>query len=464
MTIWIPNIQEAAGPKYAAIADSIGSAIARGELKQGDRLPPHRDLAYRLGVTVGTVTRAFKEAERRGLIRGEVGRGTFVREQQRIWPSTSFAVCGVPREPGIIDFSLNYPCGGDRERLAAAVFSDLSREKGWDPLLDYQSAEGSIRHREAGARWLSVSGMDVPVDRVVVTAGCQHGITASLAAVCRAGDTALAEELTFPGIQSAARMLGIKLRPAPIDSDGIIPEALDEACAKGNIRALYTIPTYQNPTTAVMPPERRRAIAEVAERHGVYIIEDDVYGTPQGKLPPPIAYFAPEWTFYLTSASKVMAPGLRIGYALTPPSATRGFTDAVRTMSWMAAPIMAELVTRWIDDGTAEMMTNGHHQEARARAAIAVRWLGEGLRTAPGSYHSWLTVPPDLRPGDVVAEAGRQGIKMITSDSFAIGSTPVPANLRLCLGAPETREDVEHGVKVIAEILAETRPLCSAVV
>lgn len=464
MTIWTPNIDGATGPKYVAIADSIADAVARGDLKQGDRLPPHRDLAYRLGVTVGTVTRAFKEAEQRGLIGGEVGRGTFVRERPRIWPFTSFAECGVPREAGVIDLSLAYPVAGERQKLAAKFFAQLAREEGWDPLLDYQTAEGSLRHREAGSRWLSISGLDAPVDRVVITAGCQHGITASLAAVCRAGDTVLAEELTFPGIQSAARMLGIKLRPVPMDAAGIIPDALDEACGKNKVRAVYMIPTYQNPTTAVMDPARRRAIAAVAERHAVYIVEDDVYGTPHGNHPPPIATFAPDWTFYLTSASKVMAPGLRIGFALTPPSGTRGFTDAVRTMSWMAGPAMAELVTRWIDDGTTEVLTNWHQREARARVAIATRWLGDNLRTASGSYHSWLTILPEFRPGDVVAEAGRRGVKLITSDSFAIGGTPVPPNLRLCLGAPQTREDVETGVKVLAEILSETRPLCSDVV
>ncbi|MCG8512090.1 MAG: PLP-dependent aminotransferase family protein [Rhodospirillales bacterium] len=462
--MWIPDIDGANGPKYAAIADSIADAVARGDLKQGDRLPPHRDLAYRLGVTVGTVTRAFKEAERRGLIGGEVGRGTFVRERPRIWPFTSFALCGIPREAGVIDLSLAYPVAGNREQLAAEFFSQLAQESGWDPLLDYQMAEGSIRHREAGSRWLSISGLDAPVERVVVTAGCQHGITASLAAVCRAGDLVLAEELTFPGIQSAARMLGINLRPVPMDAAGILPDALDEACVKNKVRAVYTIPTYQNPTTAVMDPERRRAIAAVAERHAIYIVEDDVYGTPHGNHPPPIATFAPDWTFYLTSASKVMAPGLRIGFALTPSSGTRGFTDAVRTMSWMAGPAMAELVTRWIDDGTTEVLTNWHQQEARARAAIATRWLGRNLRTASGSYHSWLTIPPEFSPGDVIAEAGRQGVKLIPSDSFAIGNTPVPPNLRLCLGAAQTRDDVETAARVIADILSETRPLYSAVV
>src|SRR5262249_4913244 len=173
MTNWSPNLPHHSGPRYRAIADAIAADLDTGQLKPGDRLPTHRDLAYRLGVTVGTVTRAYAEAQRRGLLEGHVGRGSFLAGPVRP-PLTGLTM--PEHEPsGMIELGLAFPPQNSDELLQRTL-AELTRQPGVARLLNYQPHAGMPHHRAAGAAWIARHGLEVPADRVIVTAGAQHGL------------------------------------------------------------------------------------------------------------------------------------------------------------------------------------------------------------------------------------------------------------------------------------------------
>jgi DNA-binding transcriptional MocR family regulator len=449
MTIWLPQVEGRPGPRYLAIAQALQEDIEQGRLGGGSRLPTHRELAYRLGVTVGTVSRAYLEAERRGLIEGQVGRGTFVRQ-----PAATPAFA-IRREGGIVDLSLNLaPVAGMASVLAPAL-THLARHRDLASLLAYQHELGLPAHRAAGAAWLARTGVATAPERVAITGGAQHALHASLTALTRPGDTILLEGLAYPGAKVLASQLGLQVRDVAIDGEGLRPDALEAACQEERTRVLVTMPTLHNPTTATQSAERRRQIIEVARRHDLMIVEDDIYGFLLESPPEPLAALAPERCIYLTSLSKSVAAGLRLGYLAAPVEWIGRIGAAVRGTIWMASPLLAEIAARWVRDGTAARLADERRDFARRRQGIAARALaGQRLESHPASFHLWLHLPEPWRWSDFVAAAERRGVRVTPPDLFATGRAAVPHAVRLCLSAVESEARLEEALATLAALLA----------
>lgn len=452
MTIWIPDLAARSGPKSQAIVDALAGDIAAGRLKPGTRLPTHRELADRLGVALGTVTRAYALAQRRGLVSGEIGRGTFVGGGAA---SARASAAGEAEESGQADLSRNLITRAPHDPDLPASLAALGDQFQLNRLLDlYQSAAGAWHHREAAARWLSRAGFEARADQVLVCSGAQHALSVVLATLTEPGDLVVTEQVTYPGVKALASLLHLRLRGLPVDEHGLVPEAFAEACASARVKALYCVPTLQNPTSSIMPEARRRELAAVAETHNVAIVEDDVYGFLLPGAPPPVTSFAPAHGYFVTSTSKLIAPGLRIGYAAAPAQAVERLATTIRATQWEAAPLMAELVTNWIGDGTIERVAHWKRAEMEARAAIARQLFGDKLApTAPTSSHLWLRLPEPWRGADFVNEASARGVRLSPTDSFAVGRGDAPHAVRLCLGASPHRHMLEGALTTLAEIL-----------
>lgn len=467
MTTWTPELSSRGGPRYRAIADALAEDIATRKLPPGTRLPTHRELAYHLHVTVGTVTRAYAEAERRGLIGGEVGRGTFVKGAAvPPSPMSGLKEGMVPGAGGPIDFAVGQPHVAGFGAVMADALARLAAEADLEKLLPYQPHGGVPAHRAAGAGWLARGGVDTTPERVVVTSGGQNGMTLALLAVAGNGDTILTEELTYPGIKVLAGTFGIKLQPVAIDGDGIIPEAFEAACRLYRPRALYTMPNLHNPTLAILPEDRRRRIASIAAEHGVTLIEDDVFGCLLEERPPPLATLAPDITLHVTSLSKSLAPGLRLGYLSAPLPFVPRVEQIVRALSWMTSPLAGEIARRWIEDGTADRLTLERRREAAFRRTMARTILGEEAVEVPpaAAAHVWLRLPEPWRREEFAAAAARQGVKVTLADAFVVGRASAPHAVRASLTGPAAREDVEHALRVLADLLANPEPLMLSVV
>lgn len=445
MTIWLPEL-DPEGPSYLAISRALEADIRSGRLPDGSRLPTHRALARALGVNVGTVSRAYAEARRRGLVSGEVGRGSFVRQ-----PSGPLLTPRPGATPARIDLGANVPLRRPAPDLRAALRA-LAERDDLETLAGYGDPGGSARVRTAGAAWLARLGIATTPDRVAVCAGSQHAILAALSTLAGPGETVLAESLTYPGFLAAARLLGLRVRPVRMDREGIVPEALEAACAE-RPRLLYCMPDLQNPTTAVLPPARRRAVAEIARAHDLAIVVDDVLG-PLVEAGPPLASLAPELVVTIAGVSKLLLPGLRTAFVAAPARHVARLGEMIWASTWMASTLGAEIVAGWIEDGTADAIVAARRREIDLRTDLARRLL-RGLRchTRPGAPHLWLELPPGQEPARVAATLLDQGVVVVAAEDFAVPPAAAPRAIRISLSAAQDLPALRQGLEIVSATL-----------
>lgn len=463
MTEWLPDLDHRTGPRYRAIAEAMADAIESGALKPGTRLPTHRDLAWRLGVTVGTVTRAYKEATARGLIDGEIGRGTFVRDPRiRQWGQV--ADTGAP-----IDFGLNFPPRQDDAEVALRrTLLEIATDNRAPPLAGYDPSGGRPSHRAALAGWLRDMRLPADAERTLVTAGAQHGIAVALSAAFEPGDIVLCERLTHPGFKSVAASRHLRVVGVDMDDDGIVPEALEATIRQHRPKGVFLIPTLQNPTASVLPETRRDAVAASVARHGLTLVEDDIYrafadDADSDRGPVPIAARIPDHAIYVTGASKHLAPGLRVGALHAPAAMRTRLLSGLRDTVWMVPPLTVEILVRWLSDGTAERLTDAKRREQAARGALARARLGAWLAPAPAaSPHLWLAVPEPWR-GTAAAALVERGVTVADGPVFAAAAGAGRDHVRLALGKPADTAAVQRGLDLIAGTLSRDPSLDRAV-
>jgi len=458
MSIWSPTLDRTKKPLYLAIADAIDCDVRGGNLAPGTRLPPHRDLAYRLGVTPGTIGRAYVEAERRGLVVGEVGRGTYVLDKFGLPPSARRLEVPEQRLRNMIDLGLNLSAVGESEKLLHTTLNEIARQNELSSLLEYQPAGGTHDHRAAGAQWIARAGAPADAERTIVCNGGQHGLMVSLMALAGAGESVVTEVLTYPGMKALAHQFNLHLVGVPLDAEGLRPDTIEEVCRIRAPKAIYCMPSLHNPTTISMSEARRREVVRIARKHDVFIIEDDVYGFLATSPATPLAALAPERTIYISSASKSMAPGLRVGYLLVPPTLIETVTSVARMSDWMTAPLMAEIAKRWIISGSADELVRWHRNQARARQDIAHRLLRQPCQGHQAeSYHFWLPLPDHWRMDAFAAEALRRGVRVTTGDVFAVRRDWPLHAVRLCLGAALREETIASALSTLSDILRQPR-------
>jgi len=450
---WIPALAGFPGPRYRAIAAALQEAIGTGRLPPGSRLPTHRDLAWRLGVTVGTVTRAYQEVERQGLIGGETGRGTFVRD-----PAGRDAMPLEPVPSGtLIDLSVNASAIRPDAPLLRAAMEAAAARHDLSALMGYNAAHGADRLRRAGADWITrLTGLPVAADQVLVTGGGQGAMHAALAAVTRPGGVLLVEQLTYPGIRTLAGHLGLRLVPVPLDRQGLLPDAVEALAEQHGASVLYCMPTQHNPTTATLPVARRQALVAVARRRGLTLVEDDVYGFLAPDPPPPLAAIGPDVTIYLTGLSKSLFPGLRTGFALAPPPLVERLAGVVRATLMSPTHLGAVVAAELIQGGPAEEIMQRRRAQARERQAMARRILGvDPPGSDPAATHLWLPLPEPWRREEFARILLERGIKVTPADAFAVARGDIPHALRICLCLLERPDILEQALETIAGLLRE---------
>jgi DNA-binding transcriptional MocR family regulator len=331
-------------------------------------------------------------------------------------------------------------------------------------LLTYRPGSGTAEERAAGAVWLRPTLGEVDPQRVLVTPGAQPALLAALGVLAGPGDVVLTDRLTYPGIRGAAAQLGIRLIGVAADAEGMSPAAVEAACRELRPRALYCVPTVHNPTTATMPPARRQAIAELARRHALHILEDDAYGLLPANPLPAIASLAPELCLHVATFSKVLSPALRLAYLVAPDVRFAGrLGAALRGNVLMASPLLIGLMTAWVQDGTAVALVTAIRAEAAARQGIARDTLPAGSFDAhPEGLHLWLRLPPRWDRLGFVAHLRRQeGLAVVPSDAFAVAGTAGPAPpeaVRISLGAAPDRAVLRQALRSVAVALEEAAP------
>jgi DNA-binding transcriptional MocR family regulator len=451
MTNWIPTLASDK-PRYVAIADAIAADLTVGKLKAGDRLPPHRELAWKLGVTIGTVTRAYQEASKRGLLSGEVGRGSYLRDPRPNYAAAQSISSGI--EPGLLDMQMSAPPRVAQSSDFENALRDIARDPGWADLLDYPSAQGFAPHREAGAHWLKKCQVETTADQVVVSAGAQASLVSILSTITTPGERILIEPLTYPTMQPISRQFGLQMRTLQNDAEGITPDSLEHYAKRGEASLVYLVPTLQNPTTATLSEERRHAIADIARRYDLTIIEDDVFRLLADDPPITIHSMAPERTYYITSLSKTAAPGLRMAFMAPPPGATEAINRQQMIVGGRPNALSAELARRWIESGVADRALIAIRKELNLRRGVALEHLkGLQVNCAPGSMFAWISLPRYWRPSDFAAAALTAGIKVTPGTAFAMDPSVQQNAIRACFGPAPSQEAVRDAFEKLRVLI-----------
>lgn len=450
MKTWVPTFGTSGKPRYLEIADAIQRDADSGILSPGDRLPPQRRLAEVLDLDFTTISRAYTEAQSRGLVESHVGRGTFVRARPAQDGPTA-----DPRRAREQDLSMNLPPEPDDPALLAAMRAGLETvAANLVPLLRYQSTTGSDMDRSAALSWLSMRGMVPNLDRIAVTPGAHATMTAVFGILASPGDVILCEGITYPGLRSIAARAGLTLIGLPMDASGILPDALSAAIRDHGPKALYLNPTLQNPTTLTIPAPRRMEIAEVLLRHGLPLIEDDAYGFIQPGAPAPFATLAPELTWHIGGLAKCIGAGLRLAFTIAPDSrAAYQLAQMLRVTNVMASTLSMALVTRWIEDGTADRICRFIRAESAARQAIAAEVLhGFGFNGDSHAFNIWLGLPDGTSRAELMGRMNGHGIGIMPSDAFTVLGPP-DEHVRVCLGGSISREGLRTGLSFLANTL-----------
>jgi DNA-binding transcriptional MocR family regulator len=288
--------------------------------------------------------------------------------------------------------------------------------------------------------------------RVVVTNGTQSTFNMLLGGLVGPGNVLAVESLTYPPILVLARRFGFVPRGVPMDDEGIIPEALEALCIAEKPKALYLLPTLQNPTTATMSIERRHAVADIARRYDLQIIEDDIYSLLPSDVPAPLSALAPERSWYMLGTAKSIAAGLKVSYVVAPTAelAERQFWPGVRATFWMAAPISAAVATQLIERGGAQRIVDAVRQEIATRHEL-LRPILKPLDfvTGDGALHIWIRLPSGLSGADLAAEVRKSGVNVGTGDPYALPGFPAPQAIRIGIGHAKTHAELTEAARII---------------
>lgn len=435
--------------RYKLLVDAFAADIRSGRLSPGTRLPTHRQLAANEGLALVTASRVYAELEGMGLVSGETGRGTFVRETSL---PPGLGIDQQAATAGLADLNFNYSSLPGQAELLRSALRQLASSGDIEALLRYQPHGGRQHERATVARHLSNRGLAVEGDQVLIVNGAQHGLTATVMALLRPGDVVAVDALTYPGFKVLAETIRLELAPIPIADDGPDLVALERLCKSRPVRAVYAMPTLHNPLGSVMNAHKRQELVSISRRHGLLIIEDAAYAFLEENPPPALAALAPETTVYVSGLSKSVATGLRVGFVAAPAKWVPLIERAIRATTWNTAGVMTAIACGWIEDGTVTRLEKEKRQDAMARQLMAAKIL-TGLRRVchPASYFIWLPLAEEVRADLVAMALVREHISVSTAEPFAT-SEHAPLAIRLALGSVDL-DTLQHALAKVKDVI-----------
>lgn len=451
---WKPKLEKTNKPIYLSLADQLENDISEGILLPGTKLPPQRELADFLDINVSTISRAFKLCEKKGLLSGAIGSGTFVS-----YDVNANIFMTPDHTSQLVEMGSMMP---ETEAVSKGKITELLQkmiaEPDFEKLLQYGSLEGRAWQREAAVKLIEKSGYKTTADLLLPASGGQNAIAAVLAGLFQPGDKIGTDPLTYPGIKSAAKMLGIQLVPIKHENNEISEEGLLYACKNENIKGIYIIPNYQNPTTHIMSEECRRMIARTAKEKNLIIIEDGINSLLMEKPLLAVATHAIENTIYIVSMSKAVVPALRLAYISTPRQYMNDLKTALYNINICQSVFLMELASRMIASKNVDKLIDERRQRTRKRNALVNKYLeGHEIMGDDEVIFRWLILPEGIEAEQFQDKALKRGVKVYMSERFTVGNTKPIEAVRLAVAAPESSEELEKGLKILKELLEENQ-------
>ncbi|EMN0240530.1 TPA: PLP-dependent aminotransferase family protein [Klebsiella pneumoniae] len=418
--------------RYKAVVDRYAQAIRSGQLPAGTRLPTHRTLAAGERISLATATRVYRELEEMGLVSGETGRGTFVRDLS-LPPGHGVDQQVVAAD--VVDLNFNYPSLPDQGDALREALRQLAMAGDIDSHLRYQPHAGRLAERDIIARHLTCQHFAPDAENVLIVNGAQHGLAVTVMGLLRPGDVVAVDALTYSGFKALAALYHLELAAIPCRPEGPDLQALHTLCQQRRVRAVYTMPTLHNPLGWVLNTGQRQALADLARQHDLLIIEDAAYARLVSHPPPPVVSYAPERTVYVTGFSKNIATGLRVGVVISPPRYRPEIERAIRATTWNTPTLISSLICAWIEDGTVARFETQKRQDARQRQQVAREVLcGLPVVSHPDSYFVWLPLGEESRADRLANALMERRISVSTAEPFCVSAT-IPQALRIALGS-----------------------------
>lgn len=432
--------------RYKRIVDHLATRIRSGELAPGTQLPTLRALMAQEQVALATALRVYNELEAIGLVVGEPGRGTFVRDSSL---PRGMGLEQHPPRSSAVDLTFNYPALPGQAHLLRDGLRAIAASGDLDALLHSPPQGGRPHERQTAARHLRNRAIRVPGEQVLIVNGAQQGLAVSVMALLQPGDVLALDALTYPGLKTLAQFHRLDLEALPQRDGQMNLDALEALCQRRPVRALYCMPTMHNPLGTVMPQADRLRLAQLARQHDLLIIEDGAYAFLAEPAPKPLQTLAPERTLYISGLSKSVASGLRLGFIVAPLEMIPALEQAIRLSTWSTPALTVALGCHWIESGLVDSLEEQKRADARRRQRLARRVLkGCELSAHPASYYLWLRLAQGLRADNVVSQLERQGVRVTSAAPFAT-TAHVPQALRVALGSIslEALEQALHKVR-----------------
>lgn len=457
---------------YQQIAAEVQQRIRSGALPAGARLPTVRDLANQLGVTRLTVHSAYGELQAGGWVEATVGRGTFVTAQRESQPSAAnlgreFSPHGLISDmqrmaqlPGMRSLAMADAAAEfhPRREFGRAIESALAHDS--TAALGYTAAQGEPLLRTVLAELVHQRGIQCGPDDVVVTSGVTQGLALVARALAAPGDTVIVEQPTYVGAINVLGHQNLRLIGVPVDQDGIIVTELEALIIAHRPRFIYTMPAFHNPSGVCLSSERRAALLELCTRYQLPIVEDDIYAAIALDHVAPPALKATDTTdlvIYLSSFSKALLPGARVGYVVAGPAIIERLVAFKQADDLCSPTLMQRAVALFIENGqyAAHLRRVLPHYRERRDALLAAmsQYFPASMQWShpAGGFSIWATLPPGSSPTDLYLAAIECGVAFAPGDFFFVGTPPAPM-IRLAYSAqpPAVLRDV---VRTLGELL-----------
>ncbi len=443
---WKPRREELEQPYYLSIAAGLEKAIRSGQLIENTKLPPQRELADFLDLNVGTVTRAYKLCEWKGLLYAVTGKGTFVS------PGVLARNTFLEENHGVMEMGTIQPfyeCNQEIMRAAQGVLGDLGQAE----LLEYSDPFGSKGQIGAAAKWLRHFGIDTTGKNLLLTAGAQNALAVVLVSLFRAGDKIAVDAFTYTNFKGLANFLDIRLIPVDVDAYGMTPDSLLRICKNMDIKGIYLMPTCSNPTSLYMPPARRQELAKLAHRYGLLVIEDDIYSFLAPKNVQSFFSLLPGQTVHICSISKSLCAGLRVAFLAFPEAYREALTAGMLHINLKTVSLNAEIVAHLIETGTAMQIVRQKTALAKRRNRIFGSVFPGQQQDLAARFFYWLPLPGQMTSQEAEVLSLQRGVHILGSHRFAIGSGSAASFIRVAVTSTKTEKELEQGLQILKGVL-----------
>lgn len=446
---WVPNLDGKEGSMYKKIATAIEEDIQSGKLLHGVKLPPQRVIADYLEVNHGTVTRAYKLCEEKGLLKGIIGKGTFVSGS-----------AGLPvdlltdyEESNIISLGMTLPLYELNDCLKLYL-KEMSSSIDYNIALKYCPPEGHIKHRYIAANWLKRKGFDAKPEQMIITSGTQNALAVILTTLFEKGDRIAVDDFTYTGLKALAKYLGIILVPVGGKDFIMCIDELKQTLRREKIKGIYLMPDCHNPSARVMELGTRQAIAELIQKENLLLIEDGTYGFSRQEQFSSISSMVPDLSFYIHGTSKAISPTFRISYLIAPKAYMNKLKQGINNLTWMASPYTGEILSLLQSTGQYDEFVRMKMEELKHRNDLFNEiFAGEDYINCDSSMYRCVRIPSHYSEQEIENKALEKGVQVFGINRFAAGVGSDEKGIRLSISSPKTHHELEKGLKIIKEIL-----------